>query len=256
MSTSTKLFRSSSGFISPYFIVDIDGNLITQTVTVTGSRVELTEGSFISYGGQPLLTKTALGSSVTTISGTLTGLNVAGTVAINGNLQVTGGTNTLINPTVTGNIDNVNIGLTTPASGRFSSLSMTGALTLTQTGSVTISPTGPVAISPTGTATISPSGSLTLGTSGQTTAFNGNVSMTASQNITISPTGTGLVTINPITTGTLDNITVGNTTPQTGKFTNITLTTPDERWGSNVSQAPTKRYVEGLVLAFNFFGMS
>jgi hypothetical protein len=68
MSTVNQLFRSKSGFVSPYFVVDGAGNLLTQTITVTGNRLELTKNSYVSYNGAPLLTGTALGSTVTKIN--------------------------------------------------------------------------------------------------------------------------------------------------------------------------------------------
>mgnify|MGYP003704682713 CR=1 FL=1 len=76
--------------------VDNAGNLITQTVTITGSRIELTDGSYIAYKGLPLLTQNSLGSTVTNIPGTLTGLTSSGNITATGkitaggNLQVTG----------------------------------------------------------------------------------------------------------------------------------------------------------------------
>ena len=43
-------------------------------------------------------------------------------------------------------------------------------------------------------------------------------------NVVLSPTGTGLVTINPATLGSIDNMTIGATTPTTGKFTTVQST--------------------------------
>lgn len=45
-------------------------------------------------------------------------------------------------------------------------------------------------------------------------------------NVILSPTGSGVVTINPSTLGTMDNMTVGGTTRAAGSFTTLTLTTP------------------------------
>ncbi len=44
----------------------------------------------------------------------------------------------------------------------------------------------------------------------------------ANANVVISPTGTGVVTVNPATLGTLDNVTVGGTTSAVGTFTSAT----------------------------------
>ena len=49
----------------------------------------------------------------------------------------------------------------------------------------------------------------------------------ANANVTISPTGTGVVTIAPSSTGTINNVTVGVTTPGTGAFTTLTVAGPN-----------------------------
>jgi hypothetical protein len=216
MSTVYELFRSASGYASPYFIVDTDGNLITQTITVTGSRIELTPGSYIGHNGDLLLSQTTLGKSVTRIAGTLDGLNVVGTVNINGNLNLTL-PSFVLSPTATGAIDNVAIGATTASAGRFT--------TLTTSSTVTLSPVGNVTISPTGSVTVSPTSTLTLGTAGQTTTLLGQLSaVSVNQTVTLSPLGTGTVTINPATTGTINNVTIGATTALSGAFTSLSAT--------------------------------
>jgi hypothetical protein len=257
MSTVYELFRSASGYTSPYFVVDSTGNLITQTITVTGSRLELTPGSYVSSSGNLLLSQTTLGESVVNILGTLTGLSVAGAVSLAGTGNITlnpTGTVTLsptgtvtMAPSVTGNINNINIGATTAATGRFS--------TLSATTSAAINPTGNVTVSPGGSVTISPVGSLTAGTAGAITNLIGNVSATtANQTITFSPTGTGTITVNPSTTGAIDNVAIGTTTASTGRFTSASATAPDEIWNSNRSQLATKRYVENSIMFAYFTG--
>lgn len=64
--------------------------------------------------------------------------------------------------------------------------------------------------------TLSTSNALTVG--GALTASGSNV------NDVFSPTGTGVVTINPATTGTIDNETIGATIPQIGNFTTLNAT--------------------------------
>ena len=255
MSTVYELFRSASGYTSPYFIVDSTGNLITQTITVAGSRLELTTGSYIGTSGDLLLSRTTLGPSVVNILGTLTGLNVAGAVSLAGTGNITvnpTGTVTLsptgtvtMAPSVTGNINNINIGATTAATGRFSTLSVTaGAI---------ISPNGNVTVSPYGSVTVSPTGSVTVGTAGVATNLIGQITATTSnQTITFSPGGTGTIIVNPSATGAIDNVAVGATTASTGRFTSATVTTPDEKWNSNRSQLATKRYVENSIM-FSYF---
>ena len=216
MTTVSKLFRSAHGYVSPYFVVDVQGNLVTNTITVTGTKIELTTGSYLGYNGDELLTPTTLGPSVTHIAGTLDGLTVDGTVNISGNLNLTLNSFSL-NPTSTGTLNNVSIGVTTAAAGRFT--------TLTTTSTVTLSPTGNVTISPTGLATISPTSTLTLGTAGQLTTFLGQLSaVSTNQTVTLSPQGTGTVTINPATVGTINNVTIGATTALSGAFTSLSAT--------------------------------
>ena len=65
----------------------------------------------------------------------------------------------------------------------------------------------------------------TTGTFSGTITANGAVTLSpANYNIVISPTGTGVVTINPVATGTMDNVNVGGTTAGTGRFSSVTAT--------------------------------
>ncbi len=57
----------------------------------------------------------------------------------------------------------------------------------------------------------------------------------ANANVVLSPTGTGVVTINPATLGTLDNVTVGGTTKAAGGFTTITANTTIAAGSAGVS---------------------
>lgn len=62
-----------------------------------------------------------------------------------------------------------------------------------------------------------------------TLTANSTVSMSpASANVTISPTGTGNFIVNPagtLASNTVDNVTIGATTPGTGTFTTLTVNT-------------------------------
>jgi hypothetical protein len=245
MTTAAKQLRSSYGFESPYFIVDSSGNLVTQTITVTGNRIELTQGSYLSYNGQSLLTQTSLGSTVTNILGTLTGLTVGSllapaTATIVGNLNLTSGNAaTVINPTVLSSLDNTTIGSIKPAAGTFTNLTVTGNISLNSAN---------VSLSPTGT--------LTLGTAGQSVNFLGNLSITGNQAVVLSPSDGYTVKIQPNAIGLIDNMTIGATTPAAGTFTTITQSAPNEKWASVIrSQVATKRYAENISIALNFFAM-
>jgi len=55
---------------------------------------------------------------------------------------------------------------------------------------------------------------------------NGAVSLNpANANVVISPTGTGVVTINPATAGSINNVTIGGTTASNGTFNTLTVNT-------------------------------
>lgn len=66
-------------------------------------------------------------------------------------------------------------------------------------------------------ATTAASGAFTTLTASSTVTLS-----PANANVTISPTGTGIVTVNPATTGAMDNMTIGGSTPRAGTFTSIT----------------------------------
>jgi hypothetical protein len=237
MSTTAKLFRSDYGYISPYFVADVNGNVIANTLTLTGSRLELTAGSYISYNGSPLVTNTSLASTITSIPGTLTGLTVNGAVSITGSLSAVNGSITF-NPSSTGSLDNIAIGATTPKAGTFTDLAATTSVNFNVPGAITISP----------------SGGLTLGKTGVTTTLYGVINMPDGGSINIAPTA-GTVTISSSSLGSMDNMSVGLTTPASAQFTNATITAIDARWNSNRSQIATKRYAENTGLALVYFGM-
>ena len=81
-----------------------------------------------------------------------------------------------------GAINNTSVGATTRSSGAFTTLAANGAATFTS--SLTASP--------------------------------------VNANVIISPTGSGVVTINPATTGNINNMVIGNSAAQAGTFTNLT----------------------------------
>lgn len=58
-------------------------------------------------------------------------------------------------------------------------------------------------------------------------------------NVTLSPTGTGTVTINPATTGTINNMTIGSVTPAASTFTTVTATTFTGNLVGNVTGTAT-----------------
>ena len=163
-------------------------------------------------------------------------------------------TNTLTaNPTNTGAIDNVVIGGLVPRNGTFSQITALSTVTLNPANAtITISPTG------TGTVTINPAttGSINNVVIGATTPVAATVTtLTATNNvlfngnnasIILSPTGTGTVTINPATAGSIDNMVIGATTPASGKFTAVQITSPP----GGATSAVTIGYAAALAAAY------
>jgi hypothetical protein len=151
-----------------------------------------------------------------------------------------------INPGTTSSVNNVNIGASTRGTGAFTTLTANGATTFTATTESSSTITGAVIIDGgvgiaknlyvggnivTGSATVS--STLTA-----TSAVNLSP---ANFNVTISPTGTGTVTVNPDTTGAIDNMIIGANVPRPATFT--TLTTQNDVTlngsGSIVNLTPT-----------------
>lgn len=104
----------------------------------------------------------------------------------------------------------------------------------TGTGTVTINPVGALTISPTAASTINNTSiGVTTPLAGKFTTLQATGAVTlspASANVVLSPTGTGVVTINPATAGTLNNVVIGGSTPLAITGTAITagtgVTTP------------------------------
>lgn len=163
-------------------------------------------------------------------------------------------TNSLtVNPSTIGAINNVVIGATTPQAGTFNGLTALSAVNLSPVNStVTISPTGTgtITVNPTvtgninnvriGATTPAPATFTTLTATGNV-SFNGN-----NANITLSPTGNGSVTINPNTTGNINNVAIGNATPLSGRFTTVQMTSQP----AGPSSAVTFAYAAALAAAY------
>jgi hypothetical protein len=138
MTVTYKPFISEKGFQSPGFVVDELGSFTIANLNTTSS---------IKISGQTVITPTSLGSGIAssnlTSVGTLLGLAVNSTAPVNltttNNINLTGnnveinassltvtpsGTITMV-PTVTGSIDNTDIGSTIPGNGNFINLTAT-----------------------------------------------------------------------------------------------------------------------------------
>jgi hypothetical protein len=229
---------------------------LSATTTVSGVGFSTYLASPPAIGG----TAPAAGA-FTTLSAT--GALTFNTTTNNQSHTTTGAGTITITSATTGNINGMNIGATAAGTGAFTTLSASSTVTgvgfstylasppaiggtvaaagafttLSASSTVTLSPASAnVAISPTGTGTVtvSPAGTLTLGTLAATTTLLGNLSaISSNQTITLSPTGTGTVaispvgalTVNPTAASTINNTSIGVTTPLAGSFTALSSNT-------------------------------
>jgi hypothetical protein len=141
----------------------------------------------------------------------------------------------VVNPVITGNLNNTSIGNLTNRIATFTELRATGTVNISDGNQqVSMAPTG------TGTVSINPSttgniNNIRIGNvvpkSATVSALgaDGHVDMSTLQSITISPTGTGTIVINPTSAGYINNIIFGATVPASAKFTTIELTTKETR---------------------------
>ena len=153
-------------------------------------------------------------------SGDITGLGSMATQNAN-SVAITGGS-----------IEGTTVGLVTPSSGAFTTLTATGAsITSANIGVANVITK---VVTPFVDAVGSGGGQL-RNASGISQLLWGagggnNLSLEvptninpANGNVSIAPTGTGTVTINPATAGTMNNVAIGATTPSTGKFTEVNV---------------------------------
>ena len=152
-STSNTLTIQPAGGIS------VTTNATTNTVTLntSGSIADLTVTN--SLTANPTVTgaiNNVVVGAVSPSSGTFNALTALSTVSFSPNnasitISPTGTGTVTVNPTVTGNINNVVVGATTPAAGTFTILSSTGNVSFNgNNANISISPTG------TGIVTINP----------------------------------------------------------------------------------------------------
>ena len=164
-------------------------------------------------------------------------------------------TNSLsVNPATTGAMNNVIIGATTPKAGTFTTLTATSTVTFNPANaSITLSPTG------TGTVAVAPAtvaGSINNMTIGATTpaaatfttlTASGNVTMNGNNaSVNISPTGSGTLIVNPVATGSINNVAIGATTAASGRFTTLTMTSQP----AGPNSAVTFGYAAALAAAY------
>ena len=168
-----------------------------------GNCAYYNDGVSHTTSGTPAVTTT--GEQAQTKTNDVTTLNLSPTAPTNiyyGNADgsVFGTINT-VDPTITG-------------VGSFSSLLVTGDVTMQgQDADLVFSPQGAY-----GTVTINPAGEGTMSnmnvnaltmTASENVTFNG-----ADANLTLTPTGTGAITLTSAATGTINNMSIGQTTPK------------------------------------------
>jgi hypothetical protein len=192
-----------------------------------------------------------LNTTATTVNafGAATVINVGsltGTTTVNNNLTVTGdlivnGTTVTLN-TTTLDVEDLNITL---AKGAINAAAANGAGLTVDGASATLlyaSSNDSWNFNKLLTATSlqnTPIGTTTRA-AGNFTSLDANSTVGLSPlnaNVTLSPTGSGTVTINPATSGTIDNTSVGATTASTGRFT--TLKIKDTSAAFDLSITPT-----------------
>jgi hypothetical protein len=185
----------------------VAGNLSAANINMTGTTIT---------SGTLSITNTTDAVSPSTgalkVSG---GIGILGNVHIGGNLYVLGNTVTLSTTTNGGYIQGPGQGATATTYGLIAG----GLCTVFSDG--------------TNYQVVSVNGANTVV---NTLTANSTVSLSpASANVTISPTGSGNFVVNPAGTlanNTIDNVTIGATTPGTGKFTTLTLNTTMDGTGT------------------------
>ncbi len=126
-----------------------------------------------------------------------------------------------------GSVSTGTTGQTAYYTGNGTTVGGTSALVLTTTTAV-MSPSGAVTIAPSSASTmnnVAIGGSTPLaGTFTALTATGAVALSPSSANVVLSPTGTGVVTINPASVGTVNNVVIGGSTPLAGSFTTLSAT--------------------------------
>ena len=227
------------------------GTLVNATITgvTTSGGYNATTGNDYKINGASVLTSTTLGSAVVNSSltsvGTLTGLSVSGNLTANGNnasIQFTP-TNTgsvTINPGTTGSINNMNIGVTTAGTGRFTTLNVKDT-----------SANFDVLFSPVSSVTLNGNRTLTFDVinSNRSIKLAGNLDLannfTTSGNfaLTLTSTNTTIATL-PAGTITLVDLSTSQS------ISNKTLSSSTCDFPVSSSSISNKSYVDAMAIAF------
>lgn len=195
--TATNLAGGSAGSV-PYqsasnttalLAAGSNGQVLTLTAGVP-SWATPTTGTVTSVGG----------------TGTVSGITLSGSVTTSGNLTL-GGTLNLSSPPV--------IGGTTP--NDITGTTITAATKFVSENYYALPGVGGNLKTSAGTSLLNWDG----GGSGNVSVNGGLNANPANKNVSLAPTGTGVVTINPATAGTINNMVIGGTTAAAGSFTTL-----------------------------------
>jgi hypothetical protein len=209
--TFTALTATTSASLSPSGTVTINPTTLSNIDNVDIGTTTRGSGKFTTLDANSTITFSSTVDSSSSTSGSVQiagGVGIAKKLYVGSNLSVTG--TTTLTDTLTAN----------------------GAVNLNPANvSVSIQPTG------TGTATIAPAAvgaidnmiigaNTPKGATFTTLTTQNNVTLNGSDSVvSLTPTGSGYVTINPAALGTINNMSIGATTPSTGKFTTLQATT-------------------------------
>ena len=254
---------------SKFVNTTITGTLTAGGVTGTTGQALVSTGTGIAWAtparidndntnvvaADPIVTVTADGTLATTFYSTYVQVHHSADASstATGALRVSGGLG-VGGKIYAASIQNTPIGSSQQSSGAFTSLSANAQVNFTA---------GTAAGNGSGTVTVSggiyTSGGLWIAGSSTFAGFSSTSTTTlspANASVAISPTGTGTVTINPATTGSINNMTIGGTTAKAGTFTDVNLTTGNVNfttaqdgtgiyWARNTDGASIKFYNTG-----------
>ena len=188
------------------------GSIPYQTAAgATTFRAVGTNGQILTLsGGLPVWANPATSGTVTSVGGTgsVSGITLSGTVTSSGNLTLGGSLDLSVPPAIGGTTPNTISGTTITATTKLVSPYLD-------------------AVNSAGGALRSSGGTsqLSWASSGDNLSLNVATNINpANASVSIAPTGTGSVTINPATAGTINNMSIGQTTAAAGTFTNINIT--------------------------------